>query len=288
MAMMSAIATSRVRSGTPASARRGVARIARSITFCPETARTCARPERRKSSRTSSGMRSSWPRTKPRRRADATGSVPRSSASSARRRTSSSAPRKPPRAAPVVSIRSATRTREAPERSTSARSQGAGSRTVPPRRTSEPSSKTDAFRVSTAMRPSAASRVKRVASPEVLGADATVPVSSMRSPASGMSAPASIAARRALPIESPQRPAAASTRTSHDRVPAPPGRGRATARTIASAASTEKPARLPTSLVAPPEAPRSNGAASARPTTRPASATARHVYADAARLIGYG
>ena len=69
--MMSAIATRRVRSGTPASARSGVARIARSITFCPDTANTCARPERRKSSRTSSGMRSSWPSTKPRRSAAA-------------------------------------------------------------------------------------------------------------------------------------------------------------------------------------------------------------------------
>ena len=87
---MSAISSARrIRSGTPSRASSGVARRARSITFWPLTARTCASPERLNSSRTESGMRSSSPRTKPRSSEAASGSVPRSSASSPRRRIAS-------------------------------------------------------------------------------------------------------------------------------------------------------------------------------------------------------
>ena len=114
---ISASATpNRIRSRTPSSAPAPRTSVASSITFWPLTASTWARPDRLKSSRTSSESCSSWPSTMPRRSAASGGASPRPSPVSARRRTVSTNPATPPRRVPVRRISSTSSAASAPRR----------------------------------------------------------------------------------------------------------------------------------------------------------------------------
>ena len=94
----------------------GHASTASSVTFWPETASRCARPERLKSSDIRSGMSSSAPSTMPRASAACASPRPAPTPASARRRTESIAPSRPPRRRPVSRIRSACRMTRTPPR----------------------------------------------------------------------------------------------------------------------------------------------------------------------------
>ena len=174
--------------------------------FCPLTANRWARPERWNSATVPGSMRSSWPSTKPRRRAACASGVPWPSAASARSRTRSVIPATPPRRAPVRESDLARTTVAMPRRRRYERSHSAGARAMPRAATSAPTGRSaTGSGASTRSLPSAATTRTRTSPCERRGTASTNPRTSTSAFGRTCAARASIASTRAAPTQRPTR-----------------------------------------------------------------------------------